>query len=123
MLLVGLWCMSTAGLQYSFGTYSQVVQDKLGLTQTQLTVLALGKDCGAYLSVYTGLFYDRFGSRRTLLLGVRPAPMHPNAASSRATQGLLMLLGYLGLYALVGMGPGKHPGARCAPGAACTAHA
>ena len=25
VLLVGLWCMSTAGLQYSFGTYSKEV--------------------------------------------------------------------------------------------------
>ena len=26
-----------------------------------------------------------------------------------------MLMGYLGLYALIGLGPGKHPGARLWP--------
>ena len=34
-------------------------------------MLALGKDVGAYLCVYTGMFYDRFGSRSTLVTGVR----------------------------------------------------
>ena len=87
VMLAGLWCMSTAGLQYSFGTYSKEVRDKLGLTQSQLTVLALGKDIGAYLCVYTGVFFDRFGPRSTLLMGVRSAPTHPFVASSRATPG------------------------------------
>ena len=109
--------MSTAGLQYSFGTYSGTVRDALGLTQKQLVVLAFGKDVGAYLGVYTGVFYDRFGPRSTLVVGVRApvrAPMSALSHPAGRAQGLLMLLGYLGLYALTGMGPGKHPGARCA---------
>jgi len=43
IMLLGLWLMSCAGLQYSFSTYSPVVVANLRLTQSQLGIMALGK--------------------------------------------------------------------------------
>ena len=73
VLLCGLWIMSFAGIQYTFATYSSTVATKLGLNQSQLGVLQIGKDVGAYLSIFAGLCFDRFGPRATLLVGVRLA--------------------------------------------------
>lgn len=47
IMLLGLWLMSCAGLQYSFSTYSPVVVANLRLTQSQLGIMALGKVRGA----------------------------------------------------------------------------
>ena len=69
MLAAGLLCISCAGIQYSFATYSDELRTRLRLTQSQLAILAAGKDLGAYAGVVQGLFFDAYGPRRTLLVG------------------------------------------------------
>lgn len=85
MLVAGLWVIMCAGLHYSFATYSEDLRLRLGLTQSQLELLALGKDVGAYVGFVQGAFYDAFGPRRTVAVGA-----------------LLHFAGYTGLWILVG---------------------
>ena len=82
-LAAGLVCITTAGLQYSYGVFSDQLRLRLGLSQQQMGVLAAGKDVGAYAGIVQGLFYDAYGPRRTLLVG-----------------GLLSATGWLSLHAL-----------------------
>jgi MFS family permease len=86
VLVCGLWSILCAGLHYSFSTYSEQLKEDLGLTQQQVTILALGKDIGAYLLAVQGLVYDAYGPRVVLGVG-----------------GCLMLLGYGSLFVLTNL--------------------
>jgi len=68
-LVCCLACLLTAGIQYSFSVYSPTLRSVLGLNQSQLVLLALAKDVGAYLGVMSGAFFDAYGARKTLLVG------------------------------------------------------
>jgi len=87
VLAAGLLCISCAGIQYSFATYSNELRLRLGLSQSELSLLAGGKDIGAYGGILQGFFFDSFGPRRTLLVG-----------------GLLTAAGHAALYALTAEG-------------------
>lgn len=70
VLVAGLWIILCAGLQYSFATYSNDLRTALQLSQSQLEVLALGKDIGAYV----GFVQARRARRRRTRRGCAEPP-------------------------------------------------
>ena len=96
VLVAGLWMILCAGLQYSFATFSGDLRTALQLSQSELEVLALGKDIGAYVGFVQGAFHDAHGPRRTVAVGA-----------------VMNAVGFGGLYALVGAA--GRPGATQAP--------
>ncbi|KAF4717677.1 hypothetical protein FOZ62_029495, partial [Perkinsus olseni] len=61
--------MIVCGSVYTFGLYSEQLKLALDLTQSQLTYLSLAFNAGNGLSVFGGLFCDKYGPRPTILIG------------------------------------------------------
>ena len=51
--------MSSAGLAYTFSVYSDSIKHKFNYSQTQLAGIGTAGNIGGYLSIFSGIFYDR----------------------------------------------------------------
>mmetsp|Transcript_28067 Transcript_28067/g.97108 ORF Transcript_28067/g.97108 Transcript_28067/m.97108 type:complete len:549 (-) Transcript_28067:76-1722(-) len=89
-LAAGLLVEAAAGTAYAFGVYSPQLKTKLGWSQTQLEAVGTYGNIGLYCGFLGGVFFDRYGTKPTLAIGV--------------------VLSFLG-YAMMWAGDGDHFGA------------
>ncbi|KAF4672898.1 hypothetical protein FOL47_011249 [Perkinsus chesapeaki] len=80
--------MLICGSVYTFGLYSEQLKFALDLSQSQLTYLSLAFNAGNGLSVFGGVFCDKYGPRPTILFGSK--------RGTRADKGSLLVgVGYV----------------------------
>ena len=51
--------MSSAGLAYTFSVYSDSIKHRFKYSQTQLAGIGTAGNIGGYLSIFSGILYDR----------------------------------------------------------------
>ena len=71
-LVVFLGCLTTmlaAGSVYAFGIYAQDLKNSLSLTQQDVQTVASIGNVGLYCGIIAGVTYDKFGSRKTAIIG------------------------------------------------------
>lgn len=83
-LSAALLLASGAGTVYAFALFAPLLKSRLRLSQEDTALVASIGALGLYTSLFAGLHFDRYGARRTVLVGA-----------------VLSGLGFLGLYAAV----------------------
>jgi MFS family permease len=68
-LFVNLYC----GVTYAFGLYSDVLKDTFKYSQTDLTTVASIGNIAGFFAVPSGMVYDKYGPKTTILIGVATA--------------------------------------------------
>lgn len=67
---VGTLVNLAAGTLYAFSVFGPAIKDSMGYSQTQLNFIGAAGNFGSFaLAIPKGMFFDAFGSRRTLQLG------------------------------------------------------
>ena len=83
-LSAALLLASGAGTVYAFALFAPLLKSRLGLSQEDTALVASIGAFGLYTSLLAGLHFDRYGPRRTVLIGA-----------------VLSAVGFLGLYVAV----------------------
>ena len=68
-LAVGLLVELAAGTVYGFGSYSEKIKLVLGNDQSAVNLVSSVGQVGLYVTIFGGMFYDRFGGAATALIG------------------------------------------------------
>eukprot|EP00164_Ancoracysta_twista_P002476 GFYU01003287.1.p1 GENE.GFYU01003287.1~~GFYU01003287.1.p1 ORF type:complete len:539 (-),score=151.26 GFYU01003287.1:174-1790(-) len=68
-LVAGMFMLLCGGTMYVFGVYSDQLKKDMNYTQTDIDSVGSTANVGGYLGIVAGLFYDRFGPRRTAWTG------------------------------------------------------
>jgi hypothetical protein len=70
VLVAGLFVNLYCGVTYAFGLYSNVLRDTFGYSQSELTLVAAIGNIAGFFAVPSGMVYDKYGPRTTILVGV-----------------------------------------------------
>lgn len=69
-LAAGIWVEIASGNTYAFPLYSHTLKSILGLSQQQLTILAVANDLGENVGILPGIASNKYPPWVVLLIGV-----------------------------------------------------